>query len=374
MLAMLAGVTLVAACGPGGPETVGSDTTITTASPPSTDARYATGADDLLIRVDSGYGPALPALAVAGDGSVYAPAPPGGLAAPPPGPPATEVSVRRLTPEGLQLVMNRAAGLGLLGTPPDYDTDEAPTDQSYTTVTITDRNGRYVHRAYALGTVDPGSSDARDALDLFVGELHDLERRWASSTSGPLSTTNPSSGRCRSTAAPGAAGRPRIGSGRSKRPSGTAARRSSPSAALTSPAPTQRRLTAQAKWWWSPRRSRGSAEAGITPRWSGFEGRFSLSLGLGWGWGCQRVRLSSAAASTNMSVGTVHSPTIASCGSFVLAWISDCVPVWVTRSCNIDCWSSCRHSLPSDQTASSPRPSMAVPRRWFRPSPSCPSH
>lgn len=190
-LAMLAGVTLVAACGPGGPETVGSDTTITPASPPSTDARYATGADDLLIRVDSGYGPALPALAVAGDGSVYAPAPPGGLAAPPPGPPATEVSVRRLTPEGLQLVMNRAAGLGLLGTPPDYDTDEAPTDQSYTTVTITDLNGRYVHRAYALGTVDPGSSDARDALDLFVGELHDLERPVGQEHIGPAEHYQP---------------------------------------------------------------------------------------------------------------------------------------------------------------------------------------
>ncbi len=191
MLAMLAGVTLVAACGPGGPETVGSDTTITTASPPSTDARYATGADDLLIRVDSGYGPALPALAVAGDGSVYAPAPPGGLAAPPPGPPATEVSVRRLTPEGLQLVMNRAAGLGLLGTPPDYDTDEAPTDQSYTTVTITDLNGRYVHRAYALGTVDPGASDARDALDLFIGELHDLERLVGQEHIGPAEHYQP---------------------------------------------------------------------------------------------------------------------------------------------------------------------------------------
>ena len=91
----------------------------------------ATLAGDMLIRVETGYVPVLPA--VAGDGGVYVPTRPGGLAVPPPGQPATEVSVRQLTPEGLELVMNRAAELRLLGTPP-YT---AEVDGSAETVLVT---------------------------------------------------------------------------------------------------------------------------------------------------------------------------------------------------------------------------------------------
>ncbi len=165
---------LAAGCGStGDPVSLRSDPTGSV--PPSTiDVQYATGADDVLIRVDSGADAPLPVVVVAGDGSVYVPAGPDGMAAPPPGPPASEVSVRQLTSEGLQLVMNRAAELGLVGAPPDYDTDQAPTDQSSTTVTITDASGTYVHAAYALGKVEP-ESGARAALLAFVGELGGLD-------------------------------------------------------------------------------------------------------------------------------------------------------------------------------------------------------
>ncbi len=137
--------------------------------------------------------------------------------------------------------------LGMLGPPPDYDTDEAPTEQSYTTVTIADVDGSYVHLAYALGQVASGSSDARDALDVFVGDLRDLERLVGSEHIGPAERYQPEQWQVSIDGGPGAAGRTRIGHGRSNGPHGMAARRSRPSTGVTSPAPTPPSWTAPSK-------------------------------------------------------------------------------------------------------------------------------
>jgi hypothetical protein len=151
---------------------------------------YPTDPDVALVTI--GRDGNMPTLVIGGDGWVYYPtaeSPALGItarsaagvaserdiarpAAIPPPPAPTPVERRHLTPEGIAIVMGLADQLGLLAPPATYD-DPGVTDMSTTEVTLVDRDGTYVHSAYALGFADEGGN-RKDLLD-FVNAAGDLD-------------------------------------------------------------------------------------------------------------------------------------------------------------------------------------------------------
>jgi hypothetical protein len=170
---VVAGVGALALAGCGGSEAGG------VVNPEPATIELPEGADDVLVRLGDGD---FPTLLIAGDGSVFQlddqiPADFGGegFAAIAPLPPSPAPVVRRqLTETGLQIVFQRAEELGLLDTPPEYESPNV-TDSGSTSLTLRDAHGTYEHRAYALGFDDPESDRDRRALLSMVEDLGDLE-------------------------------------------------------------------------------------------------------------------------------------------------------------------------------------------------------
>jgi hypothetical protein len=168
----------------------------------STAIAYPTDAGTALLWLGDGY--TAPDLVIGGDGWVYAPsgqpvdAPPttpGGFVqtarrapAAIPAPPApTPFERRRLTEEGIQIVLALAKDKGLL----QHQEYEAPgiTDSPTTTLTVTDSTGEYVHSAYALG-YDHEKGNRRDLYD-FVDKIVDLADLVGDENIGPTESYVP---------------------------------------------------------------------------------------------------------------------------------------------------------------------------------------
>lgn len=131
---------------------------------------HPTGADDVLLRIETGGGFApveytftrQPTLLLTGDGRLFVP-PDGSTAAR-----LIPVEVAQLDEAQVQELLELAADAGLLATPPDYTDTDGPqvADAPTTTVTLTTSDGTWRHEAYALGFAD--DSDARIVLSGFV--------------------------------------------------------------------------------------------------------------------------------------------------------------------------------------------------------------
>lgn len=131
---------------------------------------HPTGADDVLLRIETGGGFApveytftrQPTLLLTGDGRLFVP-PDGSTAAR-----LIPVEVAQLDEAQVQEMLGLAADAGLLATPPDYTDTDGPqvADAPTTTVTLTTSDGTWRHEAYALGFAD--DSDARIVLSGFV--------------------------------------------------------------------------------------------------------------------------------------------------------------------------------------------------------------
>lgn len=171
-----------------GPTGVGSTPDAT--APPATDASaaigYPTDPATTVLRVGyrGGFVPQgtafvdLPTLLIAGDGTVYSPAP---VIAIYPGPLVAPLEVRTITPAGIESLLRLADDAGLLGVIPDYTAELNIADAPDTVVTITTNDGTFEHSAYALGmNIDASgnpadeSTPARQALAAFVAQLTDL--------------------------------------------------------------------------------------------------------------------------------------------------------------------------------------------------------
>jgi hypothetical protein len=171
------GVALVALSGCGQSADVIGDPTPTRSTSPATTITHPQGHDDVVLRLKVGGGFVAiewaftqPADAVVtGDGTVYVPTRPregsSWLMQP--------IEVGHLDEADLQELLHRAQDLGLLRTPPDYDSPGGiqVADAPSTTLRIDASGGSWRHDAYALGMpVDPETS-ARAHLQRFVTEL-----------------------------------------------------------------------------------------------------------------------------------------------------------------------------------------------------------
>lgn len=147
---------------------------------------YPTDPDVALLWLGDGY--TAPELVIGGDGWVYEPSrqpvdatptTPDGFVhaadrtpAAIPAPPApTPFQRRRLTAEGIQIVLGLAKDKGLL----EHQEYESPgiTDSPTTTLTVTDSSGTYEHSADALG-YDHEKGNRKDLFD-FVAAIDDLD-------------------------------------------------------------------------------------------------------------------------------------------------------------------------------------------------------
>jgi hypothetical protein len=139
--------------------------------------RYPTGAGDTVVRLDllGGVQPEgaefldLPAVLIAGDGSVYTPA---SVVTPYPGPLVPQMSVRTLTPAGIDAVLGVADASGLLaetdaGSPPPPDAEAAR-------VELHAQGDTFVHQA-SVNETGAGDDPARTAVLGFVDVLRQLE-------------------------------------------------------------------------------------------------------------------------------------------------------------------------------------------------------
>ncbi|MEY4229464.1 MAG: hypothetical protein RLZZ362_313, partial [Actinomycetota bacterium] len=195
---------LLAACGD--PEVDQSGSTPDTAAPGSGDdgtapgagtaIEHPTGATDAVIRItyEGGYMPAgfafvnTPSLIVSGDGKAYTP---GVMTMEFPGPLVAPITVRTITEEGVQTLLQLASAAGLLVTPPEYPRNDMIADAPDTVVTIEARGSTYVHRAYALG-IDANETDpARKVLADFVTAATDLSGTVGAAALGPETTLEP---------------------------------------------------------------------------------------------------------------------------------------------------------------------------------------
>ena len=178
------------------------DAAVTARKSTSTAIAYPTDPDVALLWLGDGY--TAPELVIGGDGWVYSPsgqavdAPPttpGGFVqtaararAAIPAPPApTPFERRRLTEEGIQIVLALAKDKGLL----QSQQYESPgiTDSPTTTLTVTDNTGTYEHSAYALG-YDHEKGNRKDLFD-FVNKIVDLAELVGDDNIGPAESYVP---------------------------------------------------------------------------------------------------------------------------------------------------------------------------------------
>ena len=165
---------------------------------PSGEVRFPDDPDIAIVRI--GFDHSYPTLVIGGDGWAYFSAEhesdrsslkPGGfrssitgrpdMAPAPPEP--LPMERRRLTPDGLQIVLDLADDLGLLA-PPDTYEDPQITDVGSTFVRLIDDDGTFEHTAHALG-YDEEFGDRKRLLD-FVEAMEDLERLVGPDNIGPV--------------------------------------------------------------------------------------------------------------------------------------------------------------------------------------------
>jgi len=160
----------------------------TTGKPGLTGIEHPTEATAAVIRLGylSGMLPIeyafrqLPAVVVAGDGTVYAP---GVMTKEYPGPLVLPVTSRTITEAGIQILLAKADSLGLLTSPPP---DYTPAglimiaDAPDTELALSAKASSFAHSAYALGIMSPNgdgtkeNTPARQALLDFSLALRDL--------------------------------------------------------------------------------------------------------------------------------------------------------------------------------------------------------
>lgn len=183
----------LAACGD--PEVDQSGSTPDTAAP-GTGIEHPTGATDAVIRItyEGGYMPAgfafvnTPSLIVSGDGKAYTP---GVMTMEFPGPLVAPITVRTITEEGVQTLLQLASAAGLLATPPEYPRNDMIADAPDTVVTIEAGGSTYVHRAYALGINANETDPARKVLADFVTAASDLPGTVGAAALGPEAMLEP---------------------------------------------------------------------------------------------------------------------------------------------------------------------------------------
>jgi hypothetical protein len=170
----------LAACG--SDDATEPSTTVTVA-PPATDEggghAYATGADDVVLRItdEGGFVPVgyafarTPSLLVTGDGRVFTP---GVTTLEHPGSLISPIDVRAITPEGIQSLLALADEYGLLDGSPVYATNDQIADATTTVVELTVGGVTYTHSAYALGFDEEESDAARQRLADFVAAINDV--------------------------------------------------------------------------------------------------------------------------------------------------------------------------------------------------------
>ena len=155
-----------------------------TTGPPATGIPYPTGPDDLVLRVDlvGGFVPPnllfsrVPSFSLYGDGRVIVE---GAHTEIYPQPALLALLVQRLTPEGVQRLLELARDAGLLGPDASYTTMHV-SDMPTTVFTLNAGGSRHVVQVYGLGvdTSGAGMSDteraAREALSGFMTKLGDL--------------------------------------------------------------------------------------------------------------------------------------------------------------------------------------------------------
>lgn len=188
-LLIVLSVLLVAACGDDDtapldtpPPTTESSTTDAGSTTPGTAApggeyEYATGADDVVIKVgyEGGFVPAASLFAatplglITGDGLALTTGPttmqfPGQL--------LPNLRQQSITPTGIEQLLAEADGLGLLADV-EYQQPDNIADAPTTVVTITVAGTTYDHAAYALD-LGPETDPARQALSEFVAMMTDL--------------------------------------------------------------------------------------------------------------------------------------------------------------------------------------------------------
>jgi hypothetical protein len=173
------------------------DSTPPVDSTSSTDESYSTDSDVAVVRV--GDPDFLPTIVIGGDEWAYTPSElndgpqgfGGGVApaAAPAPPEPTPMERRQLTPAGMEIVLDRAAELGLLAVPDEY-ADPQVTDVGSTFVSFIVGAGTFEHEAYALGVID--ESGNRKNLADFVADMDDLESLVGGKNIGPAEPYVPS--------------------------------------------------------------------------------------------------------------------------------------------------------------------------------------
>jgi hypothetical protein len=201
---------LVIACGDPDVERGSSATTVPDTTPPG-EIAHSTDPDTAVIRLgyEGGFVPAdtffvnLPTLVISGDRRVYVP---GAVPAVFPGPLLLPMGVRSISAAGVQMLLDRAATAGLLGSPPDYTAEMMVADAPDTVVRLTVADGSFEHRAYALGMNidDQGAATAeatpaRRRLFDYVAALGDLATTVGADALGEETLFEPSEYRLRAT-------------------------------------------------------------------------------------------------------------------------------------------------------------------------------
>lgn len=174
---------LIAACGDD--TAAPADTSATSDTSEFSAFTYATGPDDVVVRIgyEGGFvAPGTifvntPTLLISGDGRVIHP---GAYPAVFPGPLLPALRERSIGGAGIQTVLRTADVAGLLGPIPDYSSqaDSMVADAANTVVTITVNGETYRHSAYALDIPMPSDVEetpARKNLAQFVAAVSDLE-------------------------------------------------------------------------------------------------------------------------------------------------------------------------------------------------------
>jgi hypothetical protein len=152
---------------------------------PSTAPDHPTGANDLVLRVDSCCGftafeytlRQLPPFTLTGDGRVFTQGPQIEIY---PGPALPNVQEQTITEDGIQAILDAARDAGL-GESHDYIEPMTISDAPTTIFTLVDANGtRHVTRAYALTEsnddgIPPKDREARQKLRKFWDRLGDLQ-------------------------------------------------------------------------------------------------------------------------------------------------------------------------------------------------------
>ena len=179
-----------------------SQGSIQSAAGPSSEARFPTDPDVAIVRI--GFDQSYPTLVIGGDGWAYSaaeheterssPEPGGGpvgfrsnvtgqpeMAPAPPEP--LPMERQRLSPRGLQIVVELADDLGLLA-PPDVYEDPQITDVGSTFVRLINDEGTFEHTAHALG-YDDETGNRQKLLD-FVEAMENLELLVGADNIGPV--------------------------------------------------------------------------------------------------------------------------------------------------------------------------------------------